>query len=65
MVAYASLGERVFPGELLSTGTIPGCSGMETGQWLSPGDEIELEIEGIGTLRNVIGSPAGRVGTAP
>jgi 2-keto-4-pentenoate hydratase/2-oxohepta-3-ene-1,7-dioic acid hydratase in catechol pathway len=65
MVAYASLGERVLPGELLATGTIPGCSGMETGQWLSPGDEIELEIEGIGTLRNVIGTPAERVGTAP
>lgn len=65
MVAYASLGERVFPGELLSTGTIPGCSGMETGQWLSPGDEIELEIDGVGTLRNVIGTPVGRVATAP
>ena len=58
MVAYASLGERVLPGELLATGTIPGCSGMETGQWLSPGDEIELTIEGIGTLRNIIGTPA-------
>ena len=64
MVAYASLGERVLPGELLATGTIPGCSGMEAGQWLSPGDEIELDIEGIGTLRNVIGTPAGRLGTA-
>jgi 2-keto-4-pentenoate hydratase/2-oxohepta-3-ene-1,7-dioic acid hydratase in catechol pathway len=58
MVAYASLGERVVPGELLSTGTIPGCSGMETGHWLSPDDEIELAIEGVGTLRNVIGHPA-------
>jgi 2-keto-4-pentenoate hydratase/2-oxohepta-3-ene-1,7-dioic acid hydratase in catechol pathway len=56
MVAYASLGERVVPGELLATGTIPGCSGMETGHWLAPGDEIELEIAGVGTLRNVIGS---------
>jgi 2-keto-4-pentenoate hydratase/2-oxohepta-3-ene-1,7-dioic acid hydratase in catechol pathway len=62
MVAYASLGERVLPGELLSTGTIPGCSGMETGQWLSPGDEIELEIERIGTLRNHIGQPGERPG---
>jgi uncharacterized protein YjeT (DUF2065 family) len=45
---YHSLGEI----------TLPGCSGMETGQWLSPGDEIELEIDGVGTLRNVIGTPA-------
>lgn len=58
MAAYASLGERVIPGELLATGTIPGCSGMETGQWLAPGDEIELKIDGIGTLRNVVGTPA-------
>jgi len=65
MVAYASLGERVVPGELLSTGTVPGCSGMETGQWLAPGDEIELTIEGIGTLRNVIGKPAERLGDTP
>ena len=56
--AYASLGERVIPGELLATGTIPGCSGMETGQWLAPGDEIKLKIDGIGTLRNVVGTPA-------
>ncbi len=58
MVAYASLGEHLAPGELLATGTIPGCSGVETGQWLAPGDEIELEIERVGTLRNVIGAPA-------
>ncbi len=54
MVAYASLGERILPGEVMATGTIPGCSGMETGQWLSHGDEIVLEIEGIGTLRNLV-----------
>lgn len=58
MAAYASLGERVLPGELLATGTIPGCSGMETGQWVAPGDEIELKIEAIATLRNVVGTPA-------
>lgn len=57
MVAYASLGERLVPGELLATGTIPGCSGMETGQWLAPGDEIELTMEGLGSLMNVIGTP--------
>jgi len=60
MVAYASLGERMIPGELLATGTIPGCSGMETEQWLAPGDEIELAIHGIGTLRNIVGAPAPR-----
>ncbi len=58
MVAYASLGERLVPGELLATGTVPGCSGVETGLWLSPGDEIELKVDRVGTLRNVIGAPS-------
>jgi 2-keto-4-pentenoate hydratase/2-oxohepta-3-ene-1,7-dioic acid hydratase in catechol pathway len=57
MVAYASLGELLRPGELLATGTIPGCSGVEIGRWLSPGDEIELWIERVGTLKNIVGSP--------
>ncbi|MCP4130064.1 MAG: fumarylacetoacetate hydrolase family protein [bacterium] len=56
-VAYASLGEQVIPGEFIGSGTIPGCSGMETGTWLAPGDTIELAIDGIGTLTNTIGSP--------
>ena len=55
MVAYASLGETVLPGELMATGTLPGCSGMETGHWLRPGDRITLTIEGVGQLTNRIG----------
>jgi 2-keto-4-pentenoate hydratase/2-oxohepta-3-ene-1,7-dioic acid hydratase in catechol pathway len=58
VVAYASLGERLVPGELLGLGTLPGGSGMETNQWLKPGDTIELTIKGIGTLTNIIGLPA-------
>lgn len=57
MVAYASLGERVLPGEVMATGTLPGCSGMEADHWLSPGDEVVLEIDGVGSLRNRIGQP--------
>lgn len=59
MVAYASLGEKVVPGEVMATGTIPGCSGVETGHWLSPGDEITLTIERVGHLTNRIGAPEG------
>ena len=57
VVAYASLGEQLLPGELIATGTIPGCSGMEVGKWLSPRDEIELTIAGVGTLHNIVGTP--------
>jgi 2-keto-4-pentenoate hydratase/2-oxohepta-3-ene-1,7-dioic acid hydratase in catechol pathway len=59
MVAYASLGEQLVPGELLGMGTAPGGSGLEIDRWLAPGDAIELEIERVGTLRNVIGQPEG------
>ncbi len=57
MVAYASLGENLYPGELLGTGTFPGCSGVEVGKWLRPGDRVELSIEGVGTLTNTVGEP--------
>ena len=57
MVAYASWGENLYPGELLGTGTFPGCSGVEVGKWLRPGDQVTLDIEGVGTLTNVIGQP--------
>jgi fumarylacetoacetate (FAA) hydrolase len=44
------------PGDVIGSGTIGrGCI-LEHGdeRWLAPGDEIELEIEGIGVLRNRI-----------
>lgn len=54
MVAYAALGETVYPGDLLSTGTLPGCCGLELGRFPSPGDEVKLEIDGIGSVTNRI-----------
>lgn len=52
MVAYAALGERLEPGDLLSTGTLPGCCGLELDRWVAPGQTVELEIDGIGTVAN-------------
>jgi 2-keto-4-pentenoate hydratase/2-oxohepta-3-ene-1,7-dioic acid hydratase in catechol pathway len=46
----------LLPGEVIGSGTVGrGCI-LEHGdqRWLVPGDEIELEIEGIGVLRNRI-----------
>jgi fumarylacetoacetate (FAA) hydrolase len=44
------------PGEVIGSGTVGrGCIlEHDDGRWLVPGDEIELEIEGIGVLRNRI-----------
>jgi 2-keto-4-pentenoate hydratase/2-oxohepta-3-ene-1,7-dioic acid hydratase in catechol pathway len=55
MVAYASRSQTLRPGEVLGSGTAAGGSGLELGRRLAPGDVVELEIEGIGVLRNRIG----------
>jgi 2-keto-4-pentenoate hydratase/2-oxohepta-3-ene-1,7-dioic acid hydratase in catechol pathway len=56
MVAYASEGEDLRAGEVFATGTLPGCCGLEVDRWIRPGDDVALEIEGVGTLRNQIGA---------
>ena len=46
------------PGDVIGSGTVGrGCI-LEhgDGRWLQPGDEVELEIEGIGVLRNRVAS---------
>jgi 2-keto-4-pentenoate hydratase/2-oxohepta-3-ene-1,7-dioic acid hydratase in catechol pathway len=55
MLAYAAAGERLEPGDVISTGTMPGCCGLELDRWIQPGQTVELEIDGIGTLANRIG----------
>jgi 2-keto-4-pentenoate hydratase/2-oxohepta-3-ene-1,7-dioic acid hydratase in catechol pathway len=54
VLAHASRSEQLYPGELFGSGTLPGGSGVETGHELKRGDEIEIGIEGIGTLSNPI-----------
>ncbi len=57
LIAYASWGEPLQPGELLGSGTVGTGAGAEHGKQLQPGDVIELEVSGIGVLRNRIGQP--------
>jgi 2-keto-4-pentenoate hydratase/2-oxohepta-3-ene-1,7-dioic acid hydratase in catechol pathway len=54
LIAYAARSQTLHPGEVLGSGTAPGGSGIELDRRLRPGDEIEMEIEGIGVLRNRI-----------
>ncbi len=57
IVAQAGRNTRLLPGDLLGSGTVgTGCI-LEHGdeRWLEPGDVIELEIEGLGVLRNRVG----------
>lgn len=53
IVTYTSQGEPLVPGELLATGTIPGCCGVEIDRWVRPGDSVRLELERVGSLDNV------------
>lgn len=52
MIAHASRSETILPGEVMGSGTVGGGCGLELGRWLKPGDVVELEVEGIGVLRN-------------
>jgi fumarylacetoacetate (FAA) hydrolase len=48
---------RLVPGDVIGSGTVgTGCI-LEhgDGRWLQPGDVVELEVEGIGMLRNIVG----------
>jgi 2-keto-4-pentenoate hydratase/2-oxohepta-3-ene-1,7-dioic acid hydratase in catechol pathway len=56
LIAYASLDCTLHPGEVIGSGTAPGGAGIESGRYLAPGDIMELEIEGIGVLRNRVGA---------
>jgi 2-keto-4-pentenoate hydratase/2-oxohepta-3-ene-1,7-dioic acid hydratase in catechol pathway len=52
MIAFASMEETLFPGDLIGSGTVGTGCGLELDRWVGPGDLIELEIERIGILRN-------------
>ena len=52
MVAYVSRGEDVYPADVYGSGTSFGCCGLDLDRWIAPGDVVELEIEGLGVLRN-------------
>jgi 2-keto-4-pentenoate hydratase/2-oxohepta-3-ene-1,7-dioic acid hydratase in catechol pathway len=57
LVAWASAAEPLVAGTLLGSGTVGGGCGIEIDRRLAPGDVVELEIGGIGVLRNTLGRP--------
>jgi 2-keto-4-pentenoate hydratase/2-oxohepta-3-ene-1,7-dioic acid hydratase in catechol pathway len=54
LIAHTSRSETLYPGEFFGSGTVGGGCGLELERYLSDGDVIELEVEGIGVLRNRI-----------
>ncbi len=51
-IAHASRSETLHPGEFFGSGTVGNGCGLESLRFLKPGDSVELEVEGIGILRN-------------
>lgn len=63
MIARASADVYLLPGDVIGSGTVGSGSLLEltagAGPWLQPGDVVELEIEGLGVLRNRVGERRG------
>ncbi len=53
-IAHASRSETLHSGEFFGSGTVGNGCGLEQMRFLEPGDVVELEVEGIGVLRNRI-----------
>jgi 2-keto-4-pentenoate hydratase/2-oxohepta-3-ene-1,7-dioic acid hydratase in catechol pathway len=55
LIAHLSKVMTLEPGDLIFTGTPPGVgSARKPPVWLKEGDEVEVEIEGLGVLRNPV-----------
>ena len=55
LVAFLSQGMTLVPGDVIITGTPPGVGTARDPQvWLKAGDEVTIEIEGLGTLTNPV-----------
>ncbi len=55
LIAYLSQIVTLEPGDLIFTGTPPGVGmARKPPVWLEPGDVVEVEIDGLGILRNSV-----------
>ncbi len=55
IVSYLSRFMTLMPGDIIATGTPPGVGmGMKPQQFLAPGDEMHLSIEGLGEQRQKV-----------
>jgi fumarylacetoacetate (FAA) hydrolase len=56
LIAHASAGAELFPGDILGTGTLGGGCLLEDEdpRYLQPGDVVELEVERLGVLRTEV-----------
>jgi 2-keto-4-pentenoate hydratase/2-oxohepta-3-ene-1,7-dioic acid hydratase in catechol pathway len=53
-IAHVGRSETIHSGEIFGSGTVGNGCGLEQMRFLKDGDVVELEIEGIGVLRNCV-----------
>ena len=51
-IEHVTADERLRAGEFLGSGTVGSGCGLELGRFLNDGDVVELEVSGLGILRN-------------
>ena len=57
LVSFLSQGMTLVPGDVIVTGTPPGVGTARDPQvWLKAGDEVTIEIQGLGSLTNPVES---------
>ncbi|GLO12064.1 5-carboxymethyl-2-hydroxymuconate isomerase [Pseudomonas putida] len=55
LIEYISTFTQLLPGDVIATGTPGGVGAFRTPPlWMKPGDVVEVEVEGIGTLKNTV-----------
>lgn len=55
LISYISIFTALRPGDLILTGTPTGAGArFDPPKWLVPGDVVEVEVDGIGVLRNPV-----------
>jgi 2-keto-4-pentenoate hydratase/2-oxohepta-3-ene-1,7-dioic acid hydratase in catechol pathway len=55
MIAYISSFTELHPGDVIVTGTAAGVGGARKPPlWMVPGDVVEVEVAGLGTLSNQV-----------
>lgn len=52
IVSHISRDETLVVGDVIGTGTVGGGSGLEVGRYPQAGSVVEIEVEGLGRLRN-------------
>jgi 2-keto-4-pentenoate hydratase/2-oxohepta-3-ene-1,7-dioic acid hydratase in catechol pathway len=55
-ISALSAEQPLQPGDVFGGGTVGRGCGFELKRWIQPGDVVELDVVGIGVLRNVVGA---------